>query len=286
MQTQQNLPAPRDLYAAVYACLMESEPARKQAAAHQLYADWQAGRLRRDDAPGQCPVQAIPVPGRPTRPELVHPRLVKQRKLTTPAGRFALLHAVAHIEFNAINLALDAAYRFRDMPDAYYRDWLQVAAEEAYHFGLVRGRLQTLGGDYGDLPAHNGLWAQACKTDHDVLVRMALVPRVLEARGLDVTPGMMERLREVGDTETVEVLAIILRDEIGHVRIGSHWFRHCCGLRGLEPEATFRQLLCEVMKAPVRGPFYTEGRLQAGFSAAELEALRLLEERWVDEISH
>ena len=271
-----------NLYQATLACLLDNDPDSKTQRAERLQADWQQGSLQRESIDA---VQAIPVPGRPDRPELVHPRLVKQRKLTTPAGRIALLHAVAHIEFNAINLALDAAYRFRDMPDQYYADWLQVAAEEAYHFRLVRERLREMGAEYGDLPAHNGLWEQACKTDHDVLVRMALVPRVLEARGLDVTPGMMERLREVGDLASIAVLEVILHDEIGHVRIGSHWFRYCCAERGLEPEATFRQLLCEVMKAPLRGPFYTEGRLQAGFSAEELEQLRLLEENWVHEIT-
>lgn len=273
----------RNLYTAAHACLMQTDLDQKLACATQLYADWQAGKLRREHAP-DCPVQAIPVPGRPTRPELVHPKQVKQRKLTTPEGRRALLHAIAHIEFNAINLGLDAVYRFRDMPDAYYGDWLQVAAEEAYHFGLLRARMADFGCAYGDLPAHNGLWEQACKTEHDVMVRMALVPRVLEARGLDVTPGMMARLREVGDEQTVGILEIILREEIGHVRIGSRWFHHCCAQRGLEPEATFRQLLREVMQAPLRGPFYTEARLQAGFSLAELEQLLEMEKHWVEDI--
>ena len=268
-----------NLYSKTYACLMEQDVERKLAAATQLYADWQAGSLVRKIL-SECPVLAVPVAGRPVKPELVHPKQVKQRKLSTLEGRKALLHAVAHIEFNAINLALDAVYRFRDMPDAYYGDWLQVAAEEAYHFGLVRARLRELGGDYGDLPAHNGLWEQACKTDYDVMVRMALVPRVLEARGLDVTPSMMARLREVNDLPTVGILEIILRDEIGHVRIGSRWYRHCCEQRGLEPEATFRQLLREVLQAPLRSPLFTEARLQAGFTAAELEELLAMERSW------
>ncbi|MDD5394699.1 MAG: ferritin-like domain-containing protein [Thiothrix sp.] len=262
----------QNLYEAAYACLMETDLERKLACATQLYADWQAGKLLREDTLA-CPVQPVAIPGRPAKPELVHPKQVKQRKLSTPEGRSALLHAVTHIEFNAINLGLDAVYRFRDMPYAYYGDWLQVAAEEAYHFNLLRGRLADLGCTYGDLPAHNGLWEQACKTDYDVMVRMALVPRVLEARGLDVTPGMMERLREVGDDQTVSVLEIILREEIGHVRIGSRWFHYCCEQRGLEADATFRQLVCEVMHAPLRGPFFMEARLQAGFSAEELEKL-------------
>jgi uncharacterized ferritin-like protein (DUF455 family) len=267
----------QNLYAASYACLMETDLEQKLACARQLYAGWQAGLLQRENIPAS-PALAIPVPGRPARPELVHPRQVKQRKLSTPEGRRALLHAIAHIEFNAINLGLDAVYRFRDMPDAYYGDWLQVAAEEAYHFSLLHERLQAFDCEYGDLPAHNGLWEQACKTDYDVMVRMALVPRVLEARGLDVTPGMMERLREVGDEQTVSILEIILRDEIGHVRIGSHWFRYCCEQRGQEPEATFRALVHDVLQAPLRGPFYIEARLQAGFSAEELRQLQNMDE--------
>lgn len=275
----------QNLYAAAYACLMQTNLEQKLACAAQLHADWLAGKLERADSP-DCPVQPVPVPGRPTKPELVHPKHVKQRQLTTKEGRQALLHAIAHIEFNAINLGLDAVYRFRSMPDAYYGDWLQVAAEEAGHFQLLQARMLDFGCYYGDLPAHNGLWEHACKTDYDVMVRMALVPRVLEARGLDVTPGMMARLREVGDVQSVEILEIILRDEIGHVRIGSHWFRHCCEQRGLEPEETFRQLLRDVMQAPLRGPFYTEARLQAGFSATELEQLLEMEKSWMMEISH
>jgi len=272
----------KEFYEAVYAALMQADVTQKLQAAQQLHEDWENGLLLRSaTAPA---AQAVPIPGRPAQPALVPPKQVKQRKLSTLAGRIALVHAVAHIEFNAINLALDAAYRFRDMPDAYYGDWLQVAAEEAYHFSLLQQRLHDLGSEYGALPAHNGLWEQACKTADDVLVRMALVPRVLEARGLDVTPGMMARLQAAGDTETEAILAIILRDEIGHVRIGSHWFRYCCEQRGVEPEATFRQLLREVMQAPVRGPFYEAGRLQAGFSAEELQQLRALEENWVEEI--
>ncbi|XP_014680055.1 PREDICTED: uncharacterized protein HI_0077-like, partial [Priapulus caudatus] len=134
-----------------------------------------------------------------------------------------LIHAVTHIEFNAINLALDALYRFQHMPRDFYIDWLQVAAEEAHHFSLLRQRLEKMGYHYGDMPAHNGLWEMTVATDHDVLTRMALVPRVLEARGLDVTPGMMERLKKVDDQETVDILTLILRDEIGHVAIGSRW---------------------------------------------------------------
>ena len=260
---------------------MQTDVPAKLAGAKTLYEDWQQGKLSRVGA--STSVQSIEVPGRPAKPNLISPTKVKQRKLNTLEGRLALLHAVAHIEFNAINLALDAVYRFRDMPDEYYGDWLQVAAEEAYHFALVCERMSTLGMQYGDLEAHNGLWDQACRTAHDVMIRMALVPRVLEARGLDVTPPMMQRLREAKDFESVKVLEVILREEVGHVRIGSRWYHYCCEQRGLESESTFKDLLRSLPNPP-RSPFYEEGRLQAGFSAEELAMMLALEQQWLAEI--
>jgi uncharacterized ferritin-like protein (DUF455 family) len=167
------------------------------------------------------------------------------------------------------------------MPTDFYIDWLQVASEEAYHFGLLSKRLKKMGYCYGDMPAHNGLWEMTVKTDHDVMVRMALVPRVLEARGLDVTPPMIQRLKDVGDQETVEILKIILADEIGHVAIGSKWFHYCCAKRQLEPLATFRELLLTYMGTPLRSPLYTDARLQAGFTQQELDELLLMEKQWI-----
>ncbi|MGV6808494.1 MAG: ferritin-like domain-containing protein [bacterium] len=276
---------PQDnLFERAYQVLMTHAVSQKLQTTAQLYADWQAGRLSRETAPMPA-VLSLPEVGRPEKPELVAPAQVKRRSLHHEAGRAALIHAVAHIEFNAINLALDAVYRFREMPDDYYGDWLKVAAEEAEHHALLAQRLQTLGYAYGDLPAHNGLWEMAVKTDFDVMVRMALVPRVLEARGLDVTPNMMERLQAVGDEEAVKILQIILRDEIGHVAIGSRWFHYCCEQRGLAPTETFRDLLQQYMKGELRGPFYIDARLQAGFSEEELRELRMLENTWVSEIS-
>ncbi|SEP70268.1 Uncharacterized conserved protein, contains ferritin-like DUF455 domain [Solimonas aquatica] len=210
-----------------------------------------------------------PLPGRPDKPALVHPREVAHRGLGTVAGRIALLHAVAHIEFNAINLALDAGFRFADMPEAFHADWLSVAVDEARHFQLLRTRLRELGADYGDLPAHNGLWEAAEKTAHDPLLRMALVPRVLEARGLDVTPGMIRRLLDVGDTATVAALEVILREEVRHVAIGTHWFRTLCAQRGLEPEAAFAQLLAE-HRVRLQPPLNLDARRAAGFTEPEL----------------
>lgn len=222
---------------------------------------------------GDCSVAAIPVPGRPARPALVAPRELKQRGLGTAHGRAALVHAVTHIEFNAINLALDAMYRFRDMPADYYRDWHGVALDEARHFELLAGRLAEMGHIYGDFPAHNGLWEAACKTAGSCLERMALVPRVLEARGLDVTPAMIERLARVDDQATIGILRIILSEEVGHVEVGTRWFRFCCDRDGCEPDATFLQLVRRHSAAVIRGPFNVALRQIAGFSDREQQGL-------------
>ena len=260
-----------NLYESAYDCLMQCDIDKKLADVKRLSENWHSSVFERENNSDE-PVR-INIPGRPDKPDLIPVTQLKQRKLGSERGRATLIHAIAHIEFNAINLALDAVYRFRDMPDDYYADWVKVAFEEAYHFSLLRNRLQELGYEYGDMPAHNGLWEMVLKTDHDVLVRMALVPRVLEARGLDVTPGMMERLTTAGDTKTVDILKIILRDEIGHVAIGSRWFKTSCEKRDLKPEKTFRELLVEYMGGGLRGPFYMEGRLQAGFTQQEKDEL-------------
>jgi uncharacterized ferritin-like protein (DUF455 family) len=261
-----------NLYQETYNCLMQANIVEKISCVDQLYTSWKLGKLDRDNYANDEAAK-IDIPGRPDKPELIPASQLKQRKLGSELGRATLIHAIAHIEFNAINLALDAVYHFRDMPDKYYTDWLKVAYEESYHFSLLNARLEKMGCHYGDFPAHNGLWEMVLKTDHDVMIRMALVPRVLEARGLDVTPGMMERLAKAGDNETVDILKIILRDEIGHVGIGSHWFKYCCELRDLSPEKIFRELLVEYMGGALRGPFYMEGRLQAGFTQKEMDGL-------------
>ncbi|WP_242467720.1 ferritin-like domain-containing protein [Thiocapsa imhoffii] len=255
-------------------CLGAADPREKQALTHAAATAWRAGCLHLE-----VDAQTHPRtwPGRPARPELVAPRALKSRKLTTTEGRAAMIHAVAHIEFNAINLAWDAVQRFRDMPPDYYEDWVRVAAEEATHFGLMRERLQDLGYDYGDFPAHNGLWEMAETTAADPLVRMALVPRVLEARGLDVTPGMIERFESVGDAETARRLGIILRDEVGHVAAGSRWFRHLCRTRGLIPEVHYFELLDRYRLAVQRGPLNLDARRAAGFDEVELTRLQALD---------
>lgn len=217
-------------------------------------------------------LQGAVLPGRPPRPELVHPRTVPRRGLGSVEGRGALVHAVAHIEFNAINLALDALLRFPQMPSQYYQDWLSVAQDEARHFLLLARRLAGLGYQYGDFTAHNGLWEAAEKTADDVLARMALVPRVLEARGLDVTPGLIHRAQEAGDAETAAALQIILDEEVRHVAIGSHWFRWLCEQRKLAAEPTFQSLLKQ-HRMQVRPPFNRDARLAAGFADDELSQL-------------
>jgi uncharacterized ferritin-like protein (DUF455 family) len=261
------------LFEGAQRCLSLRDPAAKCAAVAELAAAIPAGALRCD---ADTPVGPVGQPGRPDRPDLVDAARVPRRRLGSAAGRTALVHAIAHIEFNAINLALDAVYRFRGMPDRYYEDWLSVAADEARHFQLLQDRLAAMGGTYGDFPAHNGLWEMAENTADSCLVRMALVPRVLEARGLDVTPGMIERLRAAGDLETVAALRVILAEEIRHVAIGTHWFRYCCEREGLEPSETFLGLLESRYSGAVRGPFNLRARYEAGFTAEEMQRLAAL----------
>ncbi len=259
------------LFAAARCALLEPDPARKCELTSTLAVEVKAGSLRPDAS------EPPPAPGtdagRPLRPPLVAPAAVPNRRISGVEGHAALLHAVAHIEFNAINLALDCAYRFRGLPAAFYTGWIEVAAEEAHHFSLLRARLNDLGYDYGDFPAHNGLWEMAVKTAHDPLARMALVPRVLEARGLDATPPMMRKLRAVGDADTLAILEIILRDEIRHVALGDHWFRHFCAHRGLEPEATYLALIDDLDAPWPRPPLNLEARRAAGFGEHELQVL-------------
>lgn len=252
-------------------CLQTSDTESKLAQVEILHRAWVAGEVTFQ--PLLCPVIPIPAPGRPGKPEMVSALAVDKRKLSTPEGRAALIHSLAHIEFNAINLALDAVYRFRDLPLQYYGDWLKVAAEEARHFIMLRDHLRAMGHEYGSFTAHNGLWEMALVTAHDPLVRMALVPRVLEARGLDVLPGIMHKLASSGAHDAVAIMEIILRDEIGHVAIGNHWYAFLCHQRGLEPLATFRTLLREYNAPKLRGPLHTSARLAAGFTEAEMQML-------------
>lgn len=259
-----------NLFERALACLLIDDPVQKVEATYILQKEWNAEKLALIPL---SKVEQIAIPGRPKKPELVDPKNVPRRKISSLTGRLSLVHAIAHIEFNAINLALDAIYRFQHMPIEYYADWCRVAAEESLHFTLLTEYLADHGLLYGEQNAHNGLWEMAVKTDADVLVRMALVPRVLEARGLDVTPTMILKLQPTGDIALISILQKIFDDEIDHVKIGTHWFNTLCKERGLEPQQTFIALIKKYMKGAKFGPFETQARIKAGFTEEELDKL-------------
>jgi uncharacterized ferritin-like protein (DUF455 family) len=217
------------------------------------------------------------IPGRPQRPELVHARNMPKRSAFHAQGLAALVHAVCHIEFNAINLALDAIWRFPQMPTRYYQDWLRVAYEESTHFEMLGEILMSMGYSYGDFTAHDGLWEMCSKTAHSVIARMALVPRTLEARGLDATPLIQQKLQAAGGPDALRACAaldIILRDEVGHVAIGNHWFNWLCRESGLDPLEHYAELALAYQAPQPRPPFNFSARHEAGFSGDELQALR------------
>jgi uncharacterized ferritin-like protein (DUF455 family) len=264
--------APPELRAGALISLLETDPRRKCDGVAALARAHAEGALALDA--GAVFEAAGSIPGRPARPELVPPRLVGRRSMVTPEGRAMLVHALAHIEFNAINLALDAVWRFPGMPPDYYSDWLRVAREEAYHFSLLDAHLATLGHGYGDFPGHDSLWEMVEKTRGDILARMALVPRTLEARGLDAIPPLRAKLAQAGDQAAAGILDIILRDEVGHVEIGNRWYLALCLERGLEPVGTYDEL-ARHYKAPVlKGPFNLEARRRAGCTEEELARYR------------
>ena len=260
----------RKIFHELHAALMCADPDAKCAQVAALWRDWQAGVVF-DRSAG--PPHDIPDAGRPGRPELVEPSALRSRRMGSREGHGAMIHAICHIEFTAINLALDAAWRFRRLPDAFRADWIRVAEEEARHYQLVVARLADYGCAYGDLDAHAGLWEMAVKTAHDPLVRMALVPRLMEARGLDVNPGIQQKFAAAGDAASVAALEVILAEEVGHVAIGNHWFGVLCRQRGLEPLATFVDLLAEYAIPAPRPPFNLAGRQAAGFTPAEIDWL-------------
>ena len=259
-----------ELYRLAEAAILERDTGAKCRAASRLFRQWKSGHFDLDTDYRVLPIDDA---GRPRSPRLVDPRQLPRRSFATVEGRICLLHSFAHIEFNAINIALDAVYRFRAVPADYIGDWLQVAAEEAHHFTILESELLERGSYYGALDAHGGLWDMVCKTRSDALHRMALVPRVMEARGLDVTPGMMKRFSQFGDCRAAAILEIIYRDEIGHVRIGNRWYEWFCRQRGLDGKTTFRQLIDEYMGGRLRGPFNRDARVEAGFDTDELADL-------------
>ena len=260
----------KNLFSQAYYCLLLDNPKEKVGKAFELQKALSEQLLL---IKSLDKVEAVFVAGHPRKPLLVDPKEVPRRNITSLKGRLALVHAIAHIEFNAINLALDAVYRFQNMPQQYYFDWCRVAAEEAQHFTMLSDYLESHGVAYGDFVAHNGLWEMAVKTNKDVMVRMALVPRVLEARGLDVTPTMIKKLASTGDTELINILQKIFDDEIGHVKIGSYWYKKLCKERGLDSEKTFFKLIDQYMQGAKFGPFEKEAREKAGFSEKEMQGL-------------
>lgn len=213
------------------------------------------------------------IPGRPDKPELIPHFQMKQRSVHTIEGRAALIHSLAHIELNAIDLALDVVWRFPHMPDEFYLQWWNVAKEEAFHFQLLRDHLESMGYEYGSFPAHPALWEMAQKTKDDLLARISLVPRTMEARGLDASPLVKAKLLKVGDTRGGDILDIILRDEIGHVAVGNHWYRWLCKQRGLDEIEAYTELTKKYGAPNPKGPFNIEGRKAAGFTDAELQML-------------
>lgn len=266
---------PIDLRVSALNWLSVSNPQQKVDGVTRLQKAFLANQIALDVSAAfkEDSIGSKPIPGRPEKPELVPPKNVKKRAMHTVEGRAALIHALTHIEFNAINLALDAIWRFNNMPAQYYIDWLKVAAEEAYHFTLLNDHLKTIGYEYGDFTGHDSLWEMVAKTKVDVLARMALVPRTMEARGLDATPAIRNKIAQAGDQKAAEILDIILRDEVGHVAIGNNWFNWLCEQRGLDPIITFDALRMQYQAPQLRPPFNIEARREAGFSEEELNLL-------------
>jgi len=253
------------LASAAVKILASADPYDKTRLGRQIAADWRAGRL----APGGTPVPDRPA--RPARPVLLPPNRMPRRKAGTGlARRVALLHAIAHIELNAVDLAWDLIARFCDpaLPAEFFEDWVGVALQEGTHFELVSARLGSLGAAYGDLPAHDGLWQSALETRHDLLARLAIAPLVLEARGLDVTPAMIATLRRNGDPDSAAVLDVIYREEIGHVAVGKRWFDRLARARGLEPGAAFEDLVRRHFRGRLKPPFNEAARRAAGLQPA------------------
>ena len=252
--------------------LVITDPKMKVSRVQKLFDDYQQQHIALNIS-ASLDSKEFMLPGRPQKPELVPPLTVPKRKMDSVEGRLSLLHSLAHIEFNAMNLALDAIWRFADMPAQYYADWLKVAKEESYHFSLIEDHLQSVGVAYGDFPAHNSLWEMVERTADAVIARMALVPRTMEARGLDAVPAIRDRFKQIKDIKVVEILEIILRDEVGHVLIGNQWFNFLCAKEGLSPIKAYKDLARAYRAPALRGPFNLEARKAAGFTTEELSLL-------------
>ena len=238
---------------------------------HEAWQYLQSGKLSFVSESNSSPITQVKFPN---KPNLLAPKDMPKRKFGSPEGIAAFFHAIAHVEFVAIYLAWDILYRFRGLPDKFYQDWLCIADEEAQQFELIRVHLKSFGLNYGDLPAHNGLWDHATDTADNLLARLAMVPRCMEARGLDVTPAIINKFKHHGDDASVTLLTRILNDEVGHVERGSYWFKYVCSQQNLEPEAKYRELIDKYyLGGKPKGPFNREMRIIAGFSDAELDWL-------------
>lgn len=268
----------KNVYEEAKDCFLTADPDEKLAHSLEIAAAWDAGLLEWQDGDSvlQAPLQ-LDQPGRLDKPLLVEANKVKNRGFKSIQQRAALIHALAHIELTAVNLSWDSVYRYRHLPKDYYDDWIQTAREETQHFYLLRQSLQDMGYDYGDFPAHNELWQMAVTTADDLMARMAIVHRVLEARALDVVPFSVEKFRDIGDRKTSESLIIIANDEIGHVNAGARWFRYRCEQEQVDPDTMFFTLIKKYLRSSPRGPFNREARLKAGFSLAEMQELERLD---------
>lgn len=260
-----------NLYSEAERCFLIADPDEKMEATKEVAHRYLAGEL--DWQSHDVPIQ-YSKPGRLDKPELVAPKQLQRRGFNSELQRARLLHALTHIELTAVNLSWDTIYRFRHMPKEYYDDWAQTALEEASHFLALRERIRVLGYDYGDFYAHDELWKSAVQTADDIMDRMAVVHRVLEARALDVVPPSRDKFIEIGDPESARVLTMIANDEVRHVNAGSHWFRYRCEQKGLDPDTTFFKLSQKYIKAYPKGPFNLEARRAAGFNEHELEMLK------------
>jgi len=261
----------RNIYEQAKTCFLLADPDEKLAVTLDLVGDWNAKRLEWEE--GEEPV-LLNQPGRLNKPEIISPRDLPRRRLGSVEGKGAMIHALAHIELTAVNLAWDSVYRYRGMPRDYYDDWVIAAGEEARHFFALREQLRELGFDYGDFPAHEELWQMAVSTADDLMHRMGVVHRVFEARALDVVPRTMKKFDNVGDKAMVDVLTMIANDEVGHVSAATRWFRYRCEQEGLEPDSTFFKLVKQYIHSPLKGPFNLEIRSRAGFSENELAQLQ------------
>lgn len=270
--TEQPPLVPRSLRGGATEAILSADLDRKTLLAQETATRWFERRLSlRSPLDPPLPLR----PGRPEKPELVPPRAVEKRSLHTLNGRIALLHSIAHIELNAVDLALDIVARFASepVPHSFFDGWMQVAFEEAKHFRLIRDRLRALGADYGDLPAHDGLWQAAHDTRNDLTARLAVVPLILEARGLDVTPPLQAKMRETGDHASADILDIIYNDEKGHVAVGAKWFRFLCAREKKDPSATFKELVRTNFRGPLKPPFNDVARAEAGLTPSFYRSL-------------